>query len=167
MALPPAAKGQAGAPERMVSASSATRLVLLLLALWTAYSGLALTFFQGNASIALGGGIGDDATRRLLGIHILALAPVYALLGWNPRKYGILLWLPYVTQFGIVAVTLFDLTKHLKFEDAGASLVVSLIFLVLLFYLWYAGRRPLAERRLPTGAPTQPSRGPSPGETGS
>ena len=156
MASASATRGQTGAPERMISASAATRVVLLLLALWTAYSGLALTFLQGDASIALGGGIQGDAARRLLGIHILALAPVYALLGWNPRKYGILLWLPYVTQFGIVAVTLFDLTKHLKFEDAGASLVVSVIFLVLLFYLWYAGRRPLAERRLPAATPTAP-----------
>ncbi len=161
-------KGQAGAQERMVSASAATRLVLLLLALWTAYSGVALTLFPGSSSVALGGGIEGDAAQRLLGIHALALSPVYALLGWNPRKYGVLLWLPYLTQLGIVVVTLFDVVdENLDGGDALASLLVSGIFLALLVYLWWAGRRPLAERKAPAAGGQRPSEGTSPSGTDS
>lgn len=154
----PAAKRQVSVQERLVPASGATRLVLLLLALWTAFFGLTLTFFQGAGTVALSGSAEDEAARRLLGVHALALAPVYALLGWNPRKYGALLWLPYVTQFGIVAAILFDLVNNnLDFGDAGLPLVVSIIFLVLLAYLWRAGRRPAAEERVtPAAAPTSP-----------
>ena len=165
MASPAATRGQTGAGERMVSASSATRLVLLLLALWSILFGLTLTFAQGASP--LGGSGGDEAARRLLGVHVLALAPVYGLLGWNPRKYGSLLWLPYVTQFGIVVATLFDLVdNNLDFGDAGLPLVVSIIFFILLGYLWWAARRPPLQRPAPLPrsepAPPPPSTGSPP-----
>jgi hypothetical protein len=118
----------------VVSVVTARRLVLFLLAFWTAIWGLSLLFAAKAGS--LNAGIDQHAAQRLLGIHILILAPLYALLGWNPTKYRVFLWVPYATQAGITVVTLFDL-KH-----AVLPFVVAVIFLALLLFLWQAGRRP-------------------------
>ena len=80
----------------VVSVGAARRVVLILLAFWTAIWGLSL-LFSANAG-SLSAGIDQHAAQRLLGIHVLILAPVYALLGWNPTKYSVFRWLPYVSQ---------------------------------------------------------------------
>jgi hypothetical protein len=137
----------------VVSVNAARRLVLLLLAFWTAVWGLSL-LFAANAG-SLSAGIQEHSAQRLLGIHVLILAPVYALLGWNPTKYRVFLWVPYATQAGIAAVTLFN------FKDAVIPFVVAVIFLALLFFLWQAGRKPMATIKA-GGAPAAPQT-PKPG----
>ena len=124
------------APEEgaVVSVGSARRLVLFLLAFWTAIWGFSLVF--GAEAGSLSAGIDQESARRLLGVHVLILAPVYVLLAWNPTKYRIFLWVPYVSQAGITAVTLFDA------RDSLLPLVVAIIFLALLVFLWQAARKP-------------------------
>jgi len=132
----------------VVSVGAARRLVLILLAFWTAIWGFSL-LLAANAG-SLSAGIEEHAAQRLLGVHILILAPLYALLGWNPTKYRVFLWVPYASQAAIAVVTLFDL------KDAVLPFVVAVIFLALLLFLWQAGRKPMAAIK-PGGAPAGPS----------
>jgi hypothetical protein len=137
-----------GRPEgAVVSVGAARRLVLILLAFWTAIWGFSL-LLAANAG-SLSAGIEEHAAQRLLGVHILILAPLYALLGWNPTKYRVFLWVPYASQAAIAVVTLFDL------KDAVLPFVVAVIFLALLLFLWQAGRKPTAAIK-PGGAPAGP-----------
>ena len=133
-------------PAAVISAQSATRLVLVLLTIWTAFSGIALIFFQEGSAATIGGGLeGVErvAAQRLLGVHLLALAPVYGLIAWDPRRYRLLLWLPYVAQAGVVAVTAYDImARDRDFQDGALPLIVAATFLVLLVYVWRAARPP-------------------------
>ncbi len=147
VATPPRPEAAAGGGA-VVSVGAARRLVLLLLAFWTAVWGFSL-LLAANAG-SLSAGIEEHAAQRLLGVHVLILAPVYALLGWNPTKYRVFLWVPYATQAGITVVTLFNL------KDAVLPFVVAVIFLVLLAFLWQAGRKPTAAIRA-GGAPAGPA----------
>jgi hypothetical protein len=135
-ATPSARPEATSAGGAVVSVVAARRLVLVLLAFWTAIWGLSLLLSADAGSLTAG--IEQHAAQRLLGVHILILAPVYALLGWNPTKYRVFLWVPYASQAGIALVTLFNL-KH-----AVLPFVVAVIFLALLAFLWQAGRKPVA-----------------------
>jgi len=138
----------------VVSVGAARRLVLLLLAFWTAIWGFSLLFAAKAGSLSAG--IEDEAAQRLLGIHILILAPLYALLGWNPSKYRVFFWVPYASQAGITFVTLFDLLAgNRHWGDSVLPLVVAVIFLALLLFLWQAARKPTAAIRA-GGAPAGP-----------
>lgn len=136
-------------PAAVISAQSALRLLLVLLTMWTVLSGLSLIFFQGGSGATIGGGLGGDeggAAQRLLGVHLLVLAPIYGLLAWNPKRYRLLLWVPYAAQGGVVAVTAFDIvTLERDFVDGALPLIVAATFLVLLVYVWAAARRPEPE----------------------
>ena len=136
-------------PAAVISAQSALRLLLVLLAMWTVLSGLALIFFQGGGGATIGGGLGGDeggAAQRLLGVHLLVLAPIYGLLAWDPQRYRLLLWVPYAAQGGVVVVTAFDIaTLERDFVNGALPLIVAATFLVLLVYVWAAGRRPELE----------------------
>ena len=135
-------------PEAVISAQSMLRLLLVLLATWTLFSALALIFFQESAGATIGGGLGGGegaAAQRLLGVHLLVLAPIYALLAWEPRRFRLLLWVPYAAQGGVVAATCYDIiTNKRDFSDGALPLIVASVFLVLLVYVWRAGRRPEA-----------------------
>jgi hypothetical protein len=142
--------GKAAAPPepegRVVSVGAARRLVLLLLAFWTAIWGFSLLFGANAASLSVG--IQEHAAQRLLGVHVLILAPLYALLGWNQAKYRVFLWVPYVSQAAITVVTLLD------FRHAVLPFVVAVIFLALLLFLWQASRKPAAAIRAGAPGPT-------------
>jgi uncharacterized membrane protein len=131
----------------VLSAESALRLVLVLLALWTILSGLALTFFQDASDATIGGGLKGDqgaAAQRLLGVHLLVLAPIYGMLAWEPRRFRLLMWLPYAAQGGVVLVTLFDIVSGKRNLPEGMlPLVVACIFLVLLLYVTFAREEPI------------------------
>ncbi len=133
-------------PVAVIRAEGALRLLLVLLAIWTLFSGLALTFFQGASAATIGGGLegGEGAAaQRLLGVHLLVLAPIYGLLAWDPKRFRLLLWVPFVAQAGVVAATVFDLaTLKRDFVDGALPLIVASVFLVLLVYVWQAGRFP-------------------------
>jgi hypothetical protein len=151
-------------PSGAISALSALRLLLVLMAVWSGFSGLALVFFQEGAGATIGGGLegGEgEAAQRLLGVHLLVLAPLYALLAWDPRRYRMLLWLPYVAQGGVVVVTFFDIISGDRaFQDAALPLIVAATFLVLLLYVWRAGRAPQAP---PPAVAETPAVGATPG----
>ncbi len=133
-------------PGAVISAQSALRLVIGLLAMWTLLSGLALTFFQDASAATIGGGLEGgqgEAAQRLLGVHLLVLAPIYVLLAWDPRRFRLLLWVPYAAQGGVVAATAFDLlTTSRDLRDGALPLIIATIFLVLLVYVWRAGKLP-------------------------
>lgn len=123
------------------------RLVIFLMAVWNVFAGLSLAIFQGATSDSLGAGSADQAAQRLIGVHMLLLAPVFFMLAWKPQKYGVFLWLAYLSPAAIAAATAFDLLAgNRDIEDGVLTLVVALIFLVLLVYFWMAGRRAAAER---------------------
>ena len=129
-----------------ISAEAAQRLVLVLLALWTILSGLALTFFQTASDATIGGGLHGGqgaAAQRLLGVHLLVLAPIYGLIAWDPKRFRLLLWVPYAAQGGVVATTLYDiLTGDRKFVDGALPLFVAIVFFALLLYVTFGGRKP-------------------------
>ncbi len=152
-------------PPGMINAQSALRLLLVLLAIWTLFSGLALVFFQGGADATIGGGLGGgegSAAQRLLGVHLLVLAGIYGLIVWRPEQYDSLMWVPYAAQAGVVTVTFFDIiTTKRDFTDGALPLIVAAVFLVLFLYVWRAGRQQPpappteAEAERPAEAPAQ------------
>lgn len=161
-AAPPAEPAaEAQRPEAVISAQSAMRVLLALLAVWTLFSALALIFFQEGSAATIGGGLeGDEgaAAKRLLGVHLLVLAPLYGLIAWDPKRYRYFLWVPYVAQGGVVIVTLFDvITGSRDFWSGALPLVVASVFLVLLLYVWRAGKVPEApeEHAAPGAAPAE------------
>ena len=146
---PPASEPAEERPGAVISAQGALRMVIGLLAMWTLLSGLALTFFQDASAATIGGGLegGEgEAAQRLLGVHLLVLAPIYVLLAWDPRRFQLLLWVPYAAQGGVVAVTVFDLLTTSRGLDGALPLIVATIFLVLLVYVWRAGKLPGQDR---------------------
>jgi hypothetical protein len=81
--------------ETVISTKLLTRILIALIAGWSLLAGLALVFFQGSGSSALGAGVSDVAGQRLLGAHLIVLAPVYGLLAWRSERYHGLIWLPF------------------------------------------------------------------------
>jgi hypothetical protein len=148
-------------PQTSINAQSALRLVLLLLTMWTLLSGLALTFFQGASAATIGGGLEGDqgeAAQRLLGVHLLVLAPVFALIAWQPERYRLIAWIPYATQGGVVLVTLFDIvTGTRNIPAALLPLFVAATFLVLLVYVWREARIVEAPEAKSTGIDALPA----------
>jgi hypothetical protein len=140
-------------PGATIAAEGAFRLVLFLLAVWTVFSALALIIFRDGSGATIGGGLegGEgEAAQRLLGVHLLILAPIYALLAWEPRKYRVLLWVPYVAQAGVIIVSVYDIvTNKRDFTEAALPLIVSSVFLAMLIYVWRAGRQPEIEATVP------------------
>ena len=127
-------------PPGMISADRALGLILILLTVWTAFSGLVLLFFPDSAEATIGGGQGA-AAQRLLGVHVLVLAPFYGLLALNRERYRMLLWVPYAVQTAVVVVTVLNIiTGDLDFVDGLLPLTVAATFLTLLVFIWRAGK---------------------------
>ena len=126
-------------PPGMISADRALQVILILLTLWTVFSGVALLFFPDNAEATIGGGQGP-AAQRLLGVHVLVLAVIYGLLAWNRDGYRTLLWIPYAVQTAVVVITVLNVvTGDLDFLDGLLPLGVAATFLTLLVLIWRAG----------------------------
>lgn len=141
---PPEPESGPETPAGMISADRALQLILILLAIWTFFSGLALVFYQDAAAATIGGDLGGGegkAAQRLLGVHLLVLAPIYGLLAWNRERYRLMLWIPYLAQTGVVFVTAFDIvTGDRSLSAAALPMIVAAIFLTLLVFVWRAGR---------------------------
>lgn len=126
-------------PPGMISADRALQVILILLTLWTVFSGIALLFFPDNAEATIGGGQGP-AAQRLLGVHVLVLAVIYGLLAWNREGYRMLLWIPYAVQAAVVVITVLNIvTGDLDFLDGLLPLAAAATFLTLLVLIWRAG----------------------------
>jgi hypothetical protein len=135
-------------PETTISTELLTRILVGLIAVWSLLAGLALVFFQGAGSGAMGAGTSDPAGQRLLGAHLIILAPVYALLAWRTEDYHGLIWLPFVSQLAVFfAVGYSILIGDTDFGDGVIALSVSGIFIGLLGFVWISEQRTLARMR--------------------
>jgi hypothetical protein len=112
----------------VVSAYGAFRLLLGLLAAWSFFAGFALII----GALAFGG---DSLAERVIGAHMVVLSPVYGLLAWRRNEYRYFIWIPYAAQAAIVLPGLWALVVN-QDGDGGLLLIISIIFLVLLVYLW-------------------------------
>jgi hypothetical protein len=114
----------------VVSAYGAFRLLLGLLGVWSFFAGFALLI--GAMSF------GDDAVAgRVIGAHMIVLAPVYGLLAWRRTEYRLFIWIPYAAQAAIVLPALWEILVNQNVEGA-LLMIISIIFLVLLVYLWWS-----------------------------
>ena len=141
--------GRLTQPETSISTQLLTRILTGLIAVWSLLAGFALVFFQGSGSSALGAGVTDVAGQRLLGAHLIVLAPVYALLAWHSERYQGLLWLPFASQLAVFfAVGYSILIGDTDFGDGVIAMSVSGIFIGLLGFVWITEQRTLARIRL-------------------
>lgn len=135
-------------PDTSISTQLLSRILTGLIAIWSLLAGVALVFFQGSGSSALGAGVTDIAGQRLLGAHLIILAPVYALLAWHSDRYQGLLWLPFASQLAVFfAVGYGILVGQTEFGDGVIAISVSGIFIGLMGFVWITEQRTLARIR--------------------
>jgi hypothetical protein len=136
------------APDAAISTRMLTRIIVLLIAGWTAVAGVVLIGFHGATSGALGAGVTDEAGQRLLGAHLLILVPAYLLLVWRLDRYQHFLWLPFAAQLAtLLAVGYSILTGETDFSDGVLAAAVSGIFVALLAFVWISETRTVARTR--------------------
>jgi hypothetical protein len=107
-------------------------VLLVLLAVWSFFGGFSL-LTQGVGQLSFGGQ--DDAAERVVGAYMILLSPVYGLIAWRRSEYRLLTWIPYAAQLAIVLPGLWELLTDGQ-TDGALLLIVSIIFLVLLIYVW-------------------------------
>jgi hypothetical protein len=135
--------------EASIGTRLLTRLLIILVAVWSLVAGIVLVAFHGASSGALGAGVADEAGQRLVGAHLLVLAPVYLLIAWHIERYQGLIWLPVTGQLAVVlAVGYSIVTGATDFEDGILALLVSAIFATLLGYVWVTEQRSNANLEL-------------------
>jgi hypothetical protein len=146
------ARGRDAAPDpadTTISTTVLTRILIGLIAVWSLVAGLVLVFFQGTGSGALGAGVQDVAGQRLLGAHLIVLAPLYGLIAWHHKQYKGLFWLPFASQLAVFfAVGYSILIGDTDFGDGMLPVAVSAIFIGLLGFVWISEQRALARIRL-------------------
>jgi hypothetical protein len=126
-----------------------TRIIILLIAIWSLVAGILLVFFHGTASGALGAGVSDAAGQRLVGAHLLILVPVYLMIAWHPERYESLLWLPFAGQLIILLSVGYGIVSgDTKFADGAMALAVSAIFVGLLSFIWISEQRAMARAKM-------------------
>ena len=136
-------------PETTIPTTVLTRVLIALIAVWSLVAGLVLVFFQGTGSGALGAGVEDVAGQRLLGAHLIVLAPVYALIAWHSTAYKGLFWLPFASQLAVFfTVGYSTMIGDTEFGDGMVAVTVSGIFIGLLGFVWISEQRTLARLRL-------------------
>ena len=123
----------------VISAYGAFRVLMVLLAIWTFFAGFSL-MTQGVSALSFGNN--SASAERVVGAHMMMLAPVYGLLAWRRDEYRLLIWIPYAAQLAIILPTVYDLfiSRDRDFQDGALMLVVSLIFFVLLVYFWFSSK---------------------------
>jgi hypothetical protein len=117
----------------VLPASGVYRAVIILLAVWTIFAGLALVT-QGVPALSLGA---NDAAERIIGSQMLMLVPIYALIVWRPDENRLLRWIPYAAQLSIVVPFFWDslITGKHTFTDGALLFIASAVFLGVLVYL--------------------------------
>ena len=123
----------AHASPDVIPASGAYRTIIVLLAAWTVFAGLALAT-QGVPALSLGG---DNASERMIGAYMLMVVPIYALIIWKPEEQRFLRWIPYAAQLAIILPFFWDtlITGDHGFADGAMLFVVSSVFLGVLVYV--------------------------------
>jgi hypothetical protein len=136
-------------PDVAISTRLLTRIIILLVAIWSLITGVVLVFFQGAAAGALGAGVTDQAGQRLVGAHLLVLTPVYLLIAWHPERYQGILWLPFAGQMAVFfAVGYGILSGNIEFGDGILPVAVAAIFMGLLGFIWISEQRSLAHAQI-------------------
>jgi hypothetical protein len=139
----------AAQPDAAISTRLLMRLIIGLIALWSLIEGIVLVGFQGAASGALGAGIVDDAGQRLVGAHLLVLAPVYLLIAWRLERYESLIWLPFAGQLAVVlSVGYAIVSGETSFGDGILAATLSAIFVGLLAFVWVTEQRSVSRQQL-------------------
>src|SRR3954449_5239237 len=132
-------------PDAMISTRLLTRLIVLLIAIWSFAAGLVLLGFASAGGGALGAGIADPAGQRLVGAHLLLLTPVYALMVWRPERYQLLLWLPLAAQTALSLTVAYNIIAgDTSFKDGILSSAISAIFAGCLTFVWITEQRSMA-----------------------
>lgn len=115
----------------VVNAHALFRLLLILLAAWSIFEGVALAT---GAFSAVDAGT-DRTAERMLGGMMIVLGGVYGMLAWRRGQYRLLLWVPFAAQIAIVVPLLFSFDR-----DRILLLVISSAFLVMMLYVWWQSR---------------------------
>jgi len=133
----------------MISTRLLTRLIILLIAIWSFAAGLVLLGFASAGGGALGAGLADRAGQRLLGVHLLLLTPVYALMVWQPERHQGLLWLPFAAQIALSVTIAYNIISgDTSFGDGILASAISAIFAACLGFVWVTEQRSMARAKL-------------------
>ena len=136
-------------PDVTISTHILTRLVIILIALWSLVAGLVLLAFHGASAGAVGAGVTDEAGQRLVGAHLLVLVPAYLLLAWRLDRYRAFLWLPFAAQLSLALVVTYSIViGETSFGDGILAVAVGTIFVALLAFLWVSEQRTFARTKL-------------------
>lgn len=118
------------------------RLVVVIITAWSIAAGLSLALFSGTGGGFLGEGVSDETGKRLAGVHMLVLAPLYLLIAWKPRQYGSLLWIPFLAQaLTSVAVAYSIATGDTDVIDGLPLAAISGLLAVFLAFVWTTEQR--------------------------
>lgn len=136
-------------PEATISTRQLMRIIVFLIAVWSATAGIVLLAFPGAGAGALGAGIEDRAGQRLVGVHLLLLAPAYLLLAARLDRYQGFLWLPLAGQVALAMTVAYNIISgDTSFGDGALTTVISLIFAGLLGFVWITEQRTIARARM-------------------
>jgi hypothetical protein len=136
-------------PDAMISTRQLMRIVVLLIAVWSITAGMVLLAFPSAGSGALGAGIADRAGQRLVGVHLLLLAPVYLMIAARLDRYHGLLWLPIAGQAALALAVAYNIISgDTSFSDGALSTVISLLFAGLLGFVWITEQRTIARAKM-------------------
>lgn len=120
----------------VISAYGAFRLLVSLLAAWSFFAGFVL-MTQGFGALGFSG---HGPAERVVGGHMIVLAPIYGLIAWRRQAYRLFLWVPYAGQLAIILPLLWALIADQEVGGGALLLVISAIFFVLLMYIWLNAR---------------------------
>jgi hypothetical protein len=135
--------------DAQISAQLLMRIVVLLIAVWSGFSGLVLLAFHGASAGALSAGINDEAGQRLVGIHMVVLVPAYVLIAWRFERYGGMVWLPFAAQCCFAAVVLYSIVQdETKFGDGILAFAASALLAGSLGVLWLTEQRAVAQQKM-------------------
>ena len=136
-------------PDATISTRLLTRVLIFLIAVWSLLEGIVLVGFHGASSGALGAGITDEAGQRLVGAHLLVLAPAYLLIAWRPERYQSFIWLPFAAQLAVAVVVGYSIVAgETDFGDGILAMAVGTIFVGLLGFVWISEQRSVARSKM-------------------
>lgn len=136
-------------PDATISTRLLTRVLIFLIAAWSVLEGIVLVGFHGASSGALGAGSKDDAGQRLVGAHLLVLAPAYLLIAWRPERYQSFIWLPFAAQLAVAVVVGYSIVAgETEFGDGILAMAVGAIFVGLLGFVWISEQRSVARSKM-------------------
>jgi hypothetical protein len=136
-------------PDATISTRQLMRVIILLIAVWSITAGAVLLAFPSAGSGALGAGIADRAGQRLVGVHLLLLAPVYLLIAARQDRYQGFIWLPIAGQTAMALAVAYNIISgDTSVSDGALSTVICLLFAGLLTFVWITEQRTIARDKM-------------------